>query len=121
MRYRILNLPLWPGEDHSALTRRAAEKLRVAESSLKELAVVRRSLDARKKGHPRWLLNVEVDVEGAVPGSIPEVTAVPAPEPPPPRVRAPERPPVILGAGPAGLFCAHALLERGVRSIVVDR
>jgi hypothetical protein len=30
-------------------------------------------------------------------------------------------PPVILGAGPAGLFCAWGLLERGVRSIVVDR
>jgi hypothetical protein len=27
----------------------------------------------------------------------------------------------VLGAGPAGLFCAWALLERGVPSIVVDR
>jgi hypothetical protein len=28
---------------------------------------------------------------------------------------------VILGAGPAGLFCAWGLLERGVRSVVLDR
>jgi uncharacterized FAD-dependent dehydrogenase len=27
----------------------------------------------------------------------------------------------VLGAGPAGLFCAWALLERGVPSVVVDR
>ena len=50
-----------------------------------------------------------------------DVSPAPLPEPPPASVRAPELPPVILGAGPAGLFCAHALLARGVRTIVIDR
>jgi uncharacterized FAD-dependent dehydrogenase len=121
VRYRILNIPLWPDDGDAAVTRRAADKLRIAPSSLKGLSIVRRSLDARKKGHPRWLLNVEVEVEDAVPQGLPDVSPVPEPEPPPARARAPELPPVILGAGPAGLFCAHALFERGVRSIVVDR
>ena len=82
---------------------------------------MRRSLDARKRGHPRWLVNLELEVEGAIRGTPEGVTPVPAPEPPPPLVRQPPLAPLIVGAGPAGLFCAFGLLERGVRSVVVDR
>jgi hypothetical protein len=121
MRYRVLNIPLWLDEDDGKLAQRAAEKLRVPLASLKEATVIRKSLDARKKGHPRWLVNVEVQIEGAVRDGLADVQLAPEPEPLPPPVRPPELPPVILGAGPAGLFCAHALLERGVRSLVVDR
>jgi len=121
VRYRVLNIPLWLDEDEAQVARRAAERLGVEPAGLRELAVVRRSLDARRKGRPRWLLNVEVDLEGAVPGAPAEVTPVPPPEPAPAPVPAPRLPPLILGAGPAGLFCAWALLERGVRSVVVDR
>ncbi len=121
MRYRISNIPLWLDEEESLLTRRAAERLGLSAEHLREATVVRRSLDARRKGHPRWLVNVEVEVEGTIRGAPADVQPVPAPEPSPLPARAPAAPPVILGAGPAGLFCAWALLERGVRSIVIDR
>ena len=122
MRYRVVNIPLWLGDDEGLLARRAAERLQVAPASLRDLVVLRRSLDARKKGHPRWLVNVEVTLEeGLVRPDLPDVSPAPAPEPSPGQVRPPELPPVILGAGPAGLFCAHALLARGVRTVVVDR
>ncbi|HET8539265.1 MAG TPA: FAD-dependent oxidoreductase [Anaeromyxobacter sp.] len=121
MRYRVTNLPLWLDEDEGLLLRRAAERLRLAPDHVRDPLVVRRSLDARKKGHVRWLVNLEVTVDGDVTGAPADVTVVPAPAPPPPRVRAPAVRPIILGAGPAGLFCAWALLERGVPSTVVDR
>ncbi|HSN91794.1 MAG TPA: FAD-dependent oxidoreductase [Anaeromyxobacteraceae bacterium] len=121
MRYRVPDLPLWIDEDESALLRRAAERLRVAPGALSDLVVLKRSLDARRKGHPRWLLQVEVAVEGELRGLPEGVGPAPAPEPPPPLARTPGLRPVVLGAGPAGLFCAHALLERGVPSLVVDR
>jgi uncharacterized FAD-dependent dehydrogenase len=121
VRYRVLNIPLWLDEDEARIARRAAERLGVEPAGLRDLVVVRRSLDARRKGHPRWLLNVEVDLDGAVRGTPAEVTPLPPPEPAPAPVPAPRLPPLILGAGPAGLFCAWALLQRGVRSVVVDR
>jgi uncharacterized FAD-dependent dehydrogenase len=121
MRYRISNLPLWLDEDDSQIVVRAAERLGVSRDHVSDLLVVRRSLDARRKGHARWLLNVEVSVAGTVRASTPDVVPAPAPEPPPGRVRRPDAAPLVLGAGPAGLFCAWALLERGVPSIVVDR
>jgi len=121
MRYRIPGISLWLDEDEALLSRRAAERLGVAPGSLRDVLVVRRSLDARKKGRARWLVHVEATIDGELPGVPSGVSPVAAPEPPPARVRPPDAPPVILGAGPAGLFCAWALLERGVPSIVVDR
>ena len=121
MRYRVQNIPLWLDEDESVLVTRAAERLGVGPGALAEVAVVRRSLDARKKGAPRWLVNLEVTLASPLRTTPADVVAAPAPEPPPARARPPAAPPLILGAGPAGLFCAWALLERGVPSVVVDR
>jgi uncharacterized FAD-dependent dehydrogenase len=121
MRYRIQNLPQRLDEDDEALRRRAAERLSVAPAALRDVVVLRRSLDARKKGQPRWLVSLEVTLDGALPTPPADVLPAPAPPAPPPRARAPAARPIILGAGPAGLFCAWGLLERGVPSIVVDR
>lgn len=121
MRYRIANVPLWLDEEDSLLAARAASKLGVGATALRQVAVMKRSLDARKKGHPRWLVSLEVEVDGEVRAGRADVSAAPDPELPPPRARSPELPPLIVGAGPAGLFCAYGLLERGVRSVVVDR
>ncbi|HET6440089.1 MAG TPA: NAD(P)-binding protein [Anaeromyxobacter sp.] len=121
MRYRVSNIPLWLDEDESLLVRRAAERLGLSSEHLSEALVVRRALDARKRGHPRWLINLEVEVKGAPRVTGNDVTPVAAAGPPPSRVRAPALRPVIVGAGPAGLFCAWALLERGVPSLVIDR
>ncbi len=121
MRYRVSNVPLWLDEDEALVLRRAAERLGLSPDHLRDARVVRRSLDARKKAHVRWLVNVEVLVDGGIHATPPDVAAVPEPEPPPALVRRPAALPVILGAGPAGLFCAWALLERGVPSVVIDR
>ena len=118
MRVRVSDLPQRLEEDDAALVARTAGRLGLRPESLSGLVVLKRSLDARRKGHPRWLLQVEVSIEGEL-GALPRgVLPAPEPEPPPPRARAPARRPIVLGAGPAGLFCAHALLERGVPSVV---
>src|SRR5512133_2369613 len=98
-----MNLPLWLDEDEGLLARRAAERLGVGPEHVRDALVVRRSLDARKKGHARWLVNLEVTVDGELAGAPPDVSVVPAPATPPARVRAAAAPPLILGAGPAGL------------------
>src|SRR5512133_1443264 len=120
-RYRIGNLSLRLGEPEVKLAERAAERLGVRQDDLRAVAVVKRSLDARKKGHARWLISIEVTLDAPLPSLPADVAPAPAPAPPPPLARAPALPPVIVGAGPAGLFCAWSLLERGIRSVIVDR
>jgi uncharacterized FAD-dependent dehydrogenase len=121
VRYRVPGIQLWLDEPPETLARRVAERLGVRSGDLAKVTVVRRSLDARRKGHPRWVVDAEVDVEGPLPSLPAGIDPVPEPGPAPAPVRQPDLPPVILGAGPAGLFCAWGLLERGVRSVVVDR
>ncbi len=123
MRYRIGDIPLWLDEPESRVRAIAAERLGLSPGKLAEPRIVRRSLDARKKGHPRWILNVEVDVADDVRSGPhhPTVVAVPDAPPPPQPVRRVHQPPIVVGTGPAGLFAALGLLERGVRSILLDR
>src|SRR5512147_3033576 len=97
VRYRIANVPLWLDEEDSLLRTRAAAKLQVEADAIRDLAVVRRSLDARRKGHPRWLLTLEVGLEGEIGGSRPDVAPAPEPEPPPPRARPPAVAPLVVG------------------------
>jgi uncharacterized FAD-dependent dehydrogenase len=121
VRYRVPSIQLWLDEPPDTLATRIAQRLGVRTEALKDVTVARRSLDARRKGHPRWMVDVEVGIDGSLPALPAGVEPVPDTVPPLPPVHSPDLPPVILGAGPAGLFCAWGLLERGVRSVVVDR
>ncbi|MHB1843943.1 MAG: NAD(P)/FAD-dependent oxidoreductase [Deltaproteobacteria bacterium] len=123
MRVRVGNLPLWLDETDERLRARAAERLGVSPQKLGAVRVVKRSLDARKKGHPRHLMTVEVELPddvrlGQVDESVQPVAEDPAP---PPHVTRSHRRPIVVGAGPAGLFAALGLLERGIRCVLIDR
>ncbi len=122
--YRINNLPLWLDEPDSLLTKRAAEKLGVTAADLVQVRTVRSVIDARKKNSPRTIHTVEVTfADGKVPKTLPPDVSL-AEEPPPlapPVTRQPAAPPIIIGMGPAGLFCAWELALRGVKSILLDR
>ncbi|HMJ10556.1 MAG TPA: FAD-dependent oxidoreductase [Polyangiaceae bacterium] len=104
-----LELELDEPDDLDALRVKAARILRVAVQELPEVAVQRRSLDARR-GHVHFqvLLGLGSD-------AVPEL----CPAPP----REVSRPPqvVVVGDGPAGLFCAYQLARAGVGSVVLDR
>lgn len=119
---RIDGLRLDFETDEEELPREAARKLGVPPEAIRDLTVVRSSLDAR--GRPRKVFNIDLDVEeqalsGSLPGNV-----RPRPEPAPgPRRFAPKKDErvVVIGAGPAGLFCAHRLAESGVKTTLLDR
>ena len=122
MRYRVSNLPLWLDEDESRLVERAAERLGVSPEHVSDLLVVRRSLDARKKGHARWLVNVEVTVAGEVRAAPPDVAPVPPAEPPPPLRAPPRRRGRSCSArGRPGSSAPGRSSSAGSPSVVVDR
>ena len=76
-------------------------------------AIRKKSLDARDKGNLHYLYTIEFAKENA----LPEKQAVERLE----KHKLPEKPVLIVGSGPAGLFCALRLLERGIPSILVER
>ncbi len=123
MAWRVNNIPLWLDEPDALLGTRAAEKLGVTPADVASVRTVRTVLDARKKGHPRYIHTLEVELAAGkkpprVPPDVSEVEPAPLP---PGQVKPPDRLPIIVGTGPAGLFAAWGLLEVGVRSILVER
>jgi uncharacterized FAD-dependent dehydrogenase len=95
-------------DDPPTLARRLASRLGVAPGSLPALEVRKRSIDARR-GRVRFHY-----VLGARSASAPALGGAPL-------VETRGEPVVIVGAGPAGLFCAYELARAGVRAVVVDR
>ncbi|MEZ4450706.1 MAG: NAD(P)-binding protein [Nannocystaceae bacterium] len=97
--------------DPDALRREAARAAGVALAEVRAVEVRRRAIDARRG---RVRLHLEVALLGhAIDHVVPAPVALPALVGPP-RV-------VIVGAGPAGLFCAWGLARAGIRPLILER
>ena len=126
LRLFELKLPLDHGED--ALRDAAARRLGLGAEALGGHAVVRRAYDARRRGDIRliYTLDVQVPDEPAVLGRLAgERGVAPAPDEGYRLVaRAPaglRSRPVVVGAGPCGLFAGLLLAQMGFRPIILER
>ncbi len=121
LRLNELRLPL----DHSEadLTQAVAGRLGVPDAMVADARVVRRAIDARKK--TAIALTYTVEVEMADEASHLTANVVPAPDTAYRFVaRAPANlahRPIVVGAGPCGLFAALVLAQMGFRPIILDR
>ncbi len=106
-----LDLHLDQGQDPDSLRETVARRLGVEKGELPEPVVVRRALDARR-GRPRYRVTLALD---------PECAKAHFDAGPSPREVSAEPRVVIVGDGPAGLFCAYELARHGFGSVVLER
>ena len=121
---RIDNLKLPVGAKEDKLRAACAHALRVSEEALVSVHLLRRSIDAREGVKLVCSCAVEVKNESGVLRRCKNKNVQPyAPKKytPPAPVSAPEVSPVVIGAGPAGLFCALLLARCGARPILLER
>ena len=129
---RINQMKVAMGTDESILIRKAADLLKINISDIAKLQIVKRSIDARKK--PEIFLNYAVDVELAEsvvskeekiakrfqPNQVSVVTEKKYEFPASGDSEMMHRP-VVVGMGPAGLFCAYFLAKYGYAPILLER
>jgi uncharacterized FAD-dependent dehydrogenase len=103
----MIELELDEADDLAMLARKLAAQVGVAPERLPAIEVRKRSIDARR-GRIRFHFVLGVAEPAAVLGGAP--------------LRETSGPPVVIvGAGPAGMFCAYELARAGIRSIILDR
>ncbi len=122
-RWVVSGVVLGLDEPPGLLGERAARALGVPTRRVRSWRLLRRSLDARGRREPRFVCRVGVEVDTEIPA--PEAPGIApwvgAAVPPPQRVRSDPGRPVVVGAGPAGLFAALRLVACGVRPVIVER
>ena len=121
---RVDNVKTEPGAPAEALRKRVAAVLRVNAGEFTDFRILRRSVDARDGVQFVWSVAVALINEAAVlkrcknknvSRYTPVVYTLPE------RVAAPDVRPVVVGAGPAGLFCALVLAKCGAKPILLER
>ena len=124
IRLRDISLP--PEHDANQLRYEAAKLLKLPGSKIRELTIVRRSVDARKKPEIRVIYTVDVRVEGNEKKLLMKAGSRRAELSPVYRYAIPKAPkasqrPVVVGFGPAGMFAALVLALAGQCPLVLER
>ena len=125
IRIREISLP--PEHSVAQLSYEAARLLKVSNSKVRRIKLVKRSVDARKKPDVRIVYTIDVTVDGnenkilkqsgCKRASIAPVSYYKAPKT---NKEATHRP-VVVGFGPAGMFAALILSIAGLRPLVLER
>ena len=126
---RINQVKVRLGHTETELRKKAAKVLQVPENDIKSFKILRRSVDARKKPDLfySYTLEAEVQEEERVlrrfrgkENLVGRAESVPY-HFPAPGTRERKAPIIIVGAGPAGLFCCYFLALHGYRPLLLER
>ena len=123
---RINQLKLPVGHSKSDLKQEVLHLLHISEEELLGFQIFRRSVDARKKPQIFYVYTIDVKtlreekLLKRLKNKVQKITPIRY-ETPAHGAESLHHHPVIIGAGPAGLFCAYLLAREGYRPVLLER
>jgi uncharacterized protein len=133
MSIRINNIALDIEEDIAEeitiLKKKAAKKLRLSVSQIRELKIIREAIDARKKDMIKFNYTIEVTVDLSDEARLVEklddkdvkLETVRYTDEFPFGTRKMKHRPIIVGMGPAGMFAGLLMARKGYKPIIIER
>ena len=123
---RISQLKLPVTHTQEQLEKKLLKMLRMSRKDLGQYYIRKRSLDARKKPELYYVYSIDVEIKNeervlkSMKGKVQKVSSRPYSVPEHGTERLSDRP-VIIGSGPAGLFCSYLLAREGYRPLIIER
>ena len=123
---RINQLKLKVGHSEEQLKKKLVRELKIRPEELQKFEIRRQSIDARKKPELYYVYSIDVQVKKEKevlkkhPKNVQKTQDVYY-QMPKLEGETPKKRPVVVGSGPAGLFCAWILALAGCRPILLER
>ena len=123
MKLLVSNLILGLDDGQKELEILAAKKLKLKLQNIKNIKIVKQSVDARKKPGIRLVYSISCEVlDGIRPNSsdirileqVQEEALIPG-------SRHIDGRPLVIGTGPSGVFCGLILAQNGYKPVIIDR
>lgn len=118
--YRLKDIKIRENISDIEVFKRAIKAYGISESKVKRWRIFKKSIDARNKADVHFVYTIDIDTDDArIVSRLTKVDEIIFPKIT--NMRKSEYRPIIVGAGPAGLFVALVLAQNGVKPIVLEQ
>ena len=117
---RLNGIKLSIDSEEEELFNIACRMLHIQRTEIKELIIYKKSIDARDKENIQFIYTIDLNIfnqskfRSRVIKNVPQIEPVEV-------KRISEERPVVVGAGPAGLFAALTLAQAGLKPIIIEQ